>query len=57
MVGARVKIVGLVADTIHASLTEAEVRQYAGKARKTALGHVVSTGTMGLSDTGARFAD
>jgi protocatechuate 3,4-dioxygenase beta subunit len=48
VVGAKVKIVGLISDTIRVDLTEAEVRQYAGNAKKTSIGYVIGTGTVGL---------
>ncbi len=47
VVGAKVKMEGLNADTIHANLTEAEAKQWAG-ARKTTLGYATGTGTVSL---------
>jgi len=48
VVGAKVKIAGLTSDMIRVDLTEAEVQQYAGNAKKTAIGYVIGTGTVGL---------
>lgn len=46
--GAKVKIVGLISETIHTALTEAEAKLYAGGARKTALGYVIGTDIVAL---------
>ena len=46
--GAKVKIAGLRCDTIRVDLTDEELRQFAGKARKTPIGYVVSTGVIAL---------
>ncbi len=48
VVGAKVKIGGLISDTIRVDLTEAEAQQYAGNAKKTSIGYVIGTGTVGL---------
>jgi hypothetical protein len=48
VVGAKVKIAGLISDTIRVDLTEAEAQQYAGKAKKTSLGYVIGAETVGL---------
>jgi|GEM_PF-5243577 len=46
--GAKVKIAALISDMIHGELTEKEVQQYAGIARKTPIGYVIGTGTVAL---------
>ena len=48
VVGAKVKIVGLISDTIRVDLTAAEVRLYAGIAKKISIGYVIGTGTVNL---------
>src|SRR5207302_2518936 len=44
----KVKIAALISDMIHGELTEKEVQQYAGIARKTPIGYVIGTGTVAL---------
>jgi len=48
VVGAKVKIVGLISDRIRVDLTAAEVQQYAGIAKKISIGYVIGTGTVNL---------
>jgi protocatechuate 3,4-dioxygenase beta subunit len=48
VVGARIKLEGLLADTIWVDLTKAEVPQFGGRARKTPLGYAISTGLVSL---------
>lgn len=48
VVGAKVKIAGLTADTIRVDLTEAEVQQFAGRAKKIPVGYVIGSFTVGL---------